>query len=75
MEAIYSKTGNEAAYHEAIRVMSPWCRSLLLKATILLGYEGAITSSDYDVMSEDERDFFYSYLIGKSKGENADKKT
>jgi hypothetical protein len=63
VSAKYDKDeASNLAMEDAFKKMSPWCRSQMMKAFFLTGYEGAFTSHDYDTMGEDERDFFLTYI-------------
>ncbi len=52
--------------------MSPWARGLMVKSTIISGFEGALTWDGYDQLTEDERDFLIIFLreTGKARKKN-----
>jgi len=63
VSAKYDKdVASNIALEDSIQKMSPWCRSQMMKAFFLTGYEGAFSSHDYDKMEEDERNFFLTYI-------------
>ena len=54
--------------------MTPWLHGLFVKAHFLMGWEGVFTSSEYDRMEEDERDFYLVYLSEEKKNREQPKK-